>query len=166
MLSLYWKNKEKTFITAGPEFGDQLQGRILIVQGGWYGHKSAAATFHEHLSTKLRMMRFRPTLTDQNLWIRKRNRRYDYLASYVDDVIIISQDPMNIIEDLKRTYVLKAYLNIIWEVTLMPSRTSHFLIKESKPVLVLGRTSLILLNDFQILGHYRVSQLGYYVGPV
>jgi hypothetical protein len=32
---------------------------------------------------------------------------YEYLASYVDDVIVISADPMSVIEDLKESYVLK-----------------------------------------------------------
>jgi Reverse transcriptase (RNA-dependent DNA polymerase) len=42
---LYGRNKERTMITAGPEFGESLRGTVFIVQGGWYGHKSAAATF-------------------------------------------------------------------------------------------------------------------------
>jgi hypothetical protein len=95
-------------ITAGLEFGESLRGKVLIVQGGWYGHKSAAATFHERLSNKLRLIGFKPTLTDQDLWIRTRHGKYKYLASYVDDVIIIiNPDPISIIDDLKRTYVLK-----------------------------------------------------------
>jgi hypothetical protein len=48
---LYGKNIEKTKIKAGPEFGE-LQGQYLIVEGGWYGQKTAAATFHAHLATK------------------------------------------------------------------------------------------------------------------
>jgi hypothetical protein len=42
---LYADNKEKTKIIAGPEFG-ALEGQTLIVRGGWYGHKTAAAGFH------------------------------------------------------------------------------------------------------------------------
>jgi hypothetical protein len=104
---LYGKNKEKTMITAGPEFGPELHGKTLIVEGGWYGHKTAAATFHEHLSAKLRQMGFRPTKTNLDLWIRKKDDKYEYLASYVDDIIAISPHPMDIIEELKKTYILK-----------------------------------------------------------
>jgi hypothetical protein len=50
---LYGKNIEKTNIKAGSEFGE-LQGQYIIVEGGWYGHKLAAATLHAHLATKLR----------------------------------------------------------------------------------------------------------------
>jgi hypothetical protein len=104
---LYGKNKEKTMIRAGPEFG-QLSGELLIVEGGWYGHKTAAATFHSHLSEHLRRLGFRPSKADLDLWMRKKeDGSYEYLASYVDDIIVISTDPMSIIEKLKETYILK-----------------------------------------------------------
>jgi hypothetical protein len=104
---LYGKNVEKTMIKAGPEFG-ALQGQYLIVEGGWYGHKTAAATFHAHLATKLRTMGFMPSKADLDLWIRKTSEgTYDYIASYVDDIIVISKDPMTLIDKFKETYALK-----------------------------------------------------------
>jgi Reverse transcriptase (RNA-dependent DNA polymerase) len=104
---LYGKNIERTMIKAGPEFGD-LQGRYLIVEGGWYGHKTAAATFHAHLAERLRKMGFVPTKADLDLWIRRtQDGSYEYIASYVDDIIAISKDPMKLIEKLKETYSLK-----------------------------------------------------------
>ena len=69
---LYGKNIERTMIKAGPEFGE-LQGQFLIVEGGWYGHKRAAATFHSHFATKLRKKGFVPTKADLDLWIRRTN---------------------------------------------------------------------------------------------
>jgi hypothetical protein len=46
---LFGKNIEKKKIKAGPEFGG-FKGQYLIVEGGWYSHKTAAATFHAHLA--------------------------------------------------------------------------------------------------------------------
>jgi hypothetical protein len=104
---LYGKNIEKTKIKAGPEFGE-LQGQYLIVEGGWYGHKSAAATFHAHLAAKLRKMDFVPSKADLDLWIRKvEDGSYEYIASYVDDIIVISKSPMVLIDMLKEAYALK-----------------------------------------------------------
>ena len=34
---LYGKTKEKVYIIAGPEFGEELQGRILLVDKALYG---------------------------------------------------------------------------------------------------------------------------------
>jgi hypothetical protein len=104
---LHGKNREKTMIKAGPEFGN-LQGKLLIVEGGWYGHKTAAAAFHSHLSTHLRHLGFSPSKADLDLWIKKmEDGSYEYIASYVDDLIVISKDPMTLIDKIKKTYILK-----------------------------------------------------------
>jgi hypothetical protein len=103
---LYGKNIERTMIKAGPEFGE-LQG-MLIVEGGWYGHKTAAATFHAHLAGQLRRMGFTLTKADLDLWIRKaKDGTYEYIASYFDDIIVVSKDTMELIERLKQAYSLK-----------------------------------------------------------
>ena len=99
--------KEKVFIVAGPEFGPELEGRILIVVRSLYGLRTSAARYHEHLSDTLRSLGFSPTKADANFWIRDKGDHYEYLASYVDDILIWSQDPMAIMEDLKKVYTMK-----------------------------------------------------------
>jgi hypothetical protein len=104
---LYGKNVEKTIIKAGPEFGS-LEGKFLIVEGGWYGHKTAAATFHTHLSATIRKMGFVPSEADLDLWLRQASDgSYEYIASYVDDLIVISKEPMKVIDKFKEVYSLK-----------------------------------------------------------
>jgi hypothetical protein len=104
---LYGKNIDRTIIKVGPEFGE-LQGKMLLVEGGWYGHKTAAATFHGHLAGQLRRMGVTPTKADLDLWIRKaKDGTYEYIASYVDDIIVVSKDTMELIQRLKQTYALK-----------------------------------------------------------
>ena len=79
-----------------------------VYSGGWYSHKTATATFHAHLAGKLRKMGFVPTKADLDLWIRRaRDGGYEYIASYVDDIIVISKEPMILIEKFKETYSLK-----------------------------------------------------------
>ena len=68
---LYADNPEKTKILAGPEFGD-LEGQYLIVQGAWYGQRTAAAAFHGHLADTLKSMGFKPSRADADLWYRER----------------------------------------------------------------------------------------------
>ena len=50
---LHGENREKVYITAGPEFGPKLAGKKLIIDKSLYGLKTAAARFHEHLSQRL-----------------------------------------------------------------------------------------------------------------
>jgi hypothetical protein len=104
---LHGKTREKCYIVAGPEFGD-LEGEKLVIDKGLYGLKSSGARFHEHLSDKIRKMGYRPSKADSDFWIKQCNDgHYEYIASYVDDVISFSRDPMKVIEEFKKDYPLK-----------------------------------------------------------
>jgi hypothetical protein len=103
---LYGRTKEKVYIIAGSEFGE-AQGTPLIIDKGLYGLRSSSARFHEHLSTKLRAMGYRPSKADPDFWIKDCGAHYEYIATFVDDVLSFSRDPMKVIAELKRDYVLK-----------------------------------------------------------
>jgi hypothetical protein len=64
---LYGKTKEKVYITASPEFGVDLHGKILIIDKSLYGLKTSAARFHEHLSESLLRLGFKKTKHDPDL---------------------------------------------------------------------------------------------------
>ena len=104
---LYGKTREKIFIMAGPEFGPELQGKPLILDKSIYGLRTSAARFHEHLSEKLMTMGFRPSKADSDFWIRDAGDHYEYIGTYVDDIMVFSRKPMEIIEIIKETYSLK-----------------------------------------------------------
>ena len=55
---LYGKAKEQVYITSGPEFGEKLHGKKLIVVKSLYGLKTCAARFHEHLAESLLRLGF------------------------------------------------------------------------------------------------------------
>ena len=78
-----------------------------IIERSLYGLKSSAARFHEHLSATLKSLGFKPSKADFDLWYKKMDNHYEYIARYVDDVIVFSKDPMVIMEKLKKTYVMK-----------------------------------------------------------
>ena len=90
----------------GPEFG-ALAGQPMIIDGGIYGLRSSAARFHEHLSKKLRAMNYKPSKADPDLWIKDCGTHYEYIATYVDDVIAFGKDPLRTIHELKKDYILK-----------------------------------------------------------
>jgi hypothetical protein len=105
---LYANTQEKVYIIAGPEFGPELEGRILLIDKSLYGLKTSGARFHEHLSLKLAVLGFKPTKADPDLWMKKHeDGHYEYIARYVDDVMAFSKDPMKIMKDLEQTYVMK-----------------------------------------------------------
>src|SRR5687767_3794172 len=73
---LYGKTKEKVLVTAGPEFGDELQGKILIIDKALYRLKSSSARFHEHLSATLISMGYKSSKADYDLWMKQLGSHY------------------------------------------------------------------------------------------
>jgi hypothetical protein len=110
---LYGKAKEKVYITAGPTFGVNLHVKNLMIDKSLYGSKTSAARFHEHLSESLLRLGFKTAKHDPDLWMVDKSSQqgsygshkwmvdksshYEYLATYVDDILIWSKDPMAVI---------------------------------------------------------------------
>jgi hypothetical protein len=89
---LYLKTKEKVYITACSESGEDLRGKNLIINKSLYWLKSSAARFHEHLAESLLRLGFKKTNHDPGLWIADESSQYEYLPTYVDDTLIWSKD--------------------------------------------------------------------------
>jgi hypothetical protein len=105
---LYGKTKEKVDINAGPEFGANLHCKKLIIDKSLYGLKTSAARFHEHLSESLLRLGFKKTKHDPDFWMVDKSSHYEYLATYVDEILIWSKDPIAVIKSLKKIYMLKS----------------------------------------------------------
>ena len=103
---LYGKTREKVYVIAGPEFGKDA-GKRMIIDKGLYGLRTSGARFHEHLSAKLRTLCVVPSKADDDLWIRPQADHYEFIATYVDDLLVFSRDPNPIINEIKDDYILK-----------------------------------------------------------
>jgi hypothetical protein len=105
---LYGKTRETVFVIAGQEFGTKLAGKRMIIDKSLYGLKTSSARFHEHLSERLRQLGYAPSKAYPDLWMKKVDDHYEYIARYVDDVISFSRDPIGVMNELRKTYVMKA----------------------------------------------------------
>ena len=104
-------NKEKNWMVAGPEFGTE-QGNIYLVTRALYGLKSAGASWRSHFAQVLVDLGFKSTRGDPDVYIREAVRPngekyYEYLLSYVDDILILSHNTKPIIEELTKRFRLK-----------------------------------------------------------
>jgi hypothetical protein len=104
--------REKVCITAGPEFGPALEGKILIVTRALYGLKSAGAAFRAYLAEHLRLMEYRSSYADPDVWMRPAVKPdgttyYEYILTYVDDILCISMDPMKSMFRIQQKFKLK-----------------------------------------------------------
>jgi hypothetical protein len=59
------------------------------------------------LAESLLRLDFHKTKHDPDLWMVDKTSHYEYLATYVDDIITWSKDPMAVIKSLEKIYLLK-----------------------------------------------------------
>jgi len=98
--------KEKVYIIAGPEFGD-CEGHVLIISKALCGLHSSGLRWSERLADVLREMGFFTSHCRKDIWMRDKGDHYEYIAVYVDDLMIASKDPDSIIKILMEKYQFK-----------------------------------------------------------
>ncbi len=95
--------KQKVYMTAGPEFGAELEGHQVIIIKALYGLKSSGAAWRAHLANTLRDMGFTSCLADADVWYRAAKKPCDYqyceyVLVYVDDVLTLSHSNIEIMK--------------------------------------------------------------------
>ena len=80
--------REKVWIKFGPEFGPELAGRVGIIHKGLYGLKTSAARWGEHFADTLRTLKWTESKGESDVWMRQRDKHFEYLAVYCDDLIV------------------------------------------------------------------------------
>ena len=98
--------QEKVYIIAGPEFGDR-QGHVLIIRKAIYGLRSSGLRWSERCAEALRDMGFFPCKMEPDVWMKDCGDHYEYIAVYVDDLLIVSRDHASIIRELQVTHKFK-----------------------------------------------------------
>jgi hypothetical protein len=97
---------ELLFIIASPEFGD-LEGHMLVIYKALYRLCSSGLRWHERFSACLRDMGFFPCKAEPDIWMRRVDDHYEYIAMYVDDLAISFKDPKAITDILMNKYNFK-----------------------------------------------------------
>jgi hypothetical protein len=68
-----------------------------------YGLKSSGAAWRAHLAGTLQSLGFISSLADPDVWYREATKPdgfqyYEYLLAYVDDILVLSHDPVTIMK--------------------------------------------------------------------
>jgi len=107
------KSREKFYIIAGAEFGNE-EGSIFIVEKALYGLITSGAAWRAHLSEVLQgtVLNFRPTKADPDVYIRPAfnsdgEKYYEMILVYVDDLLVLSHDTKSILDYINSIYRLK-----------------------------------------------------------
>jgi Reverse transcriptase (RNA-dependent DNA polymerase) len=99
---------EKVFTITGPEFGDE-SNRVAILVRALYGLKSSGAAWHACFAQSLFDLGFVSCQSDPDIWRRGATKKdglkyFEYVLVYVDDLLVISEEPDGILEPLSEEY--------------------------------------------------------------
>ena len=92
--------REKIVVRAGNEFGEQA-GHLLIVSKSLYGLTSSGVRWNETLGRCLSNIGFKQSKCKSGIWYRDKGDHYEYIGTYVDNMIIVSANYMEIINVLQ-----------------------------------------------------------------
>ena len=103
---------EKIWTTLGPEFGDDVINKAIILQA-MYGLKLAGARFGNHIADFMRLLGYEPCRADPDLWFKAQVRPndgfeyYEYVLLYVDDSLGISHDAMDALDQMDKFFMMR-----------------------------------------------------------
>ena len=103
------KTKEKLYIDAGPEF-EELEGHILVLHKALYGLKRSGLRWSQKIHDIMLDMGFSPSQADPCVWLRKAKSatKYEYVAIYVDDLLIACDCASDLYIPLRRSTTSKS----------------------------------------------------------
>ena len=78
-----------------------------MIHKALYGLKSSGLRWSQKIHDIMLELNFKPCKADPCVWLREMKTKYEYIAIYVDDSLIASEDPQKIIHDLKEKFNLK-----------------------------------------------------------
>ena len=89
-----------------------MSGKVLIIEKALYGLKSSGAAFRAFLAETIDRMGFKSSIADPDLWMRPAVRPdgeeyYEYLICYVDDVLGISLEAKELLQEIQKDFKFK-----------------------------------------------------------
>jgi hypothetical protein len=102
------ETKEKLYIIGGDEFGDR-KDHILLIHKALYSLKTSGKRWFEKLASCLKEQGFQQCKGDFSVWMRKSEdgTKWEYVATYVDDILIAMVKPGEFLKVSKEKYKFK-----------------------------------------------------------
>ena len=98
---------------------EELQGHILVIHKALYGLKSSGLRWSQRIHDIMLELNFRHCKADPCVWLREMKDKFVYIAINVDDLLVASEEPHMIIQDLKEKFKLKIKVMDHWNTILV-----------------------------------------------
>jgi len=83
---------EKLYIIAGPKFKER-QDHTLIIVWALYSLKSRGQCWHDPFHDCMIELGWQPCKSENDIWVKKNNNVWEYVAVYLDHLAIAMKDP-------------------------------------------------------------------------
>ena len=100
--------REQVHVTIGPElFGPSFEGQTAVIYKTLYYLKSSGAVWRHYFAQFIRThLHYKATTADPDVYMKKLyktdgSKSYSYLLVYVDDILVISEEPQTIISEIQ-----------------------------------------------------------------
>ena len=105
-------NKEKVWMMLTNQLGPEYNGRRAIISKNLYGLRSSGRSFRDYLAMNLRGWGLTSSKADPYLWMKAAvkpngDKVYEYVISYVDDLIFHGRDPKGFMNALGQRFTMK-----------------------------------------------------------
>jgi Reverse transcriptase (RNA-dependent DNA polymerase) len=91
------------YIVAGPEFGP-MEGHTFLIDKALYGLRSSGLCWHQIFAVALRDVGFTPSKAEADIWMREGDVVYEYIAVYVDELLIAARNPVEIVQTIYKQF--------------------------------------------------------------
>ena len=107
------QTKEKCYCRLGPEWGEDMSGKLVIFKKALYGLASSGHQFHRYVFDRMTEMGWTHCEVDHDIWYRRdeKNNLYSYCAYHSDDILIVAKNPSEVAEELRTKFELKSLEN-------------------------------------------------------
>jgi hypothetical protein len=105
-------NKEMVWTKFTDQLGPEYIGKKAIIAIALYGLRSSGHSFRDFLAMNLRELGFVSSKADPDLWLRSAKKPngdhiYEYVISYVDDLVFQGNNPKGFMHALGKRFTLK-----------------------------------------------------------
>jgi len=103
---LHSYTEEKVIIELGEEWGEH-GGQSVIVRKAIYGLVGSAHAFHQYVAKSMLKLGFMRSAGEPDVWLRRRRNLWDRVALYVDDVVVMSTHPEEVVTLMSSLFCFK-----------------------------------------------------------